>query len=115
MLSKPGEVYLFDSVYSDIDFEHRGLLILTGISDEDQKQYDTVMSKTDGFFKVRKNLIFGTARFNQRNQSEGELVEQYITALYHLVETWEYGDLRDEMLNYELVMGIRKSMKLHKQ
>ena len=59
-----------------------------------------------GFFKVRKNLIFERARFNQRNQSEGESVEQYITALYHLVETCEYGDLRDEMLRDRLVVGI---------
>ena len=85
------------------------VLTSTGISDEDRKRYDAVMSKFDGFFKVRKNLIFERARFNQRNQSEGESVEQYITALYHLVETCEYGDLRDEMLRDRLVVGIRDS------
>ena len=87
--------------------EAEDVLTSTGISDEDRKRYDAVMSKFDGFFKVRKNLIFERARFNQRNQSEGESVEQYITALYHLVETCEYGDLRDEMLRDRLVVGIR--------
>ena len=70
------------------------VLTSTGISDEEQKRHDAAMSKFDGFYKVLKNLIFKRARFNQRNQSEGESVEQYITALYHLVETCEYGDLR---------------------
>ena len=68
------------------------VLTSTGISNEEQKWYDAIMSKLDRFFKVWKNLIFETARFNQRSQSEGELIEQYITALYHLVETCEYGD-----------------------
>ena len=81
----------------------------TGISDEDRKRYDAVMSKFEGFFKVRKNLIFERARFNQRKQSEGESIEQYITALYHLVETCEYGDWRDEMLRDRLVVGIREA------
>ena len=73
--------------------------------------HDAVMSKLDGFFKgwVRKNLIFERARFNQRNQSEGESVEQYTTALYHLVEICEYGDLRDELLRDRLVVGIHDS------
>ena len=38
---------------------------------------------------------------------EGESSEQYITALYRLVEACEYGRLRDEMLCYQLVIGIR--------
>ena len=38
---------------------------------------------------------------------EGESSEQYITALYRLVETCEYGGLRDEMLRDRLVVGIR--------
>ena len=87
--------------------EAEDVLTSTGISDEDRKRYDAVMSKFDGFFKVRKNPIFERSRFNQRNQSEDESVEQYITALYHLVETCEYGDLRDEMLRDRLVVGIR--------
>ena len=83
--------------------EAEDVLTSTGISDEERKRYDAVMSKFDGFFKVRKNLIFERARFNQRNQSEGESV------LYHLVETCEYGDLRNEMLRDRLVVAIRDS------
>ena len=55
-----------------------------------------VMAMFDGFFKVRRNVILEIARFNPRCQREGESAEQYITALYGLVETCEYGNLRDE-------------------
>ena len=47
--------------------EAEDVLTSTEISDDERKRYDAVMSKFDGFFKVRKNLIFERARFNQRN------------------------------------------------
>ena len=64
-----------------------------------QRKYPTkngngMMSKFDRFFKVQKKLIFERARFNQRNQSENESVEQYITAPYHLIETCETKETR---------------------
>lgn len=83
------------------------VLTSTNISDGDRKKYDPVMAKLDEFFKVRRNVIFERARFNRRNQLEGESAEQYITALYSLVENCEYGNLRDEMLRDRLVVGIR--------
>ena len=90
--------------------EAEDVLTSTGISDEEWKWYDAVMSKLDGFFKVRKNQIFERTRFNQRNQSEGKSVEQSdITALYHLIETCKYRDLTDEMLRDGLVVGIHDS------
>ena len=52
-------------------------------------------------------MIFERARFNKRDQLESELAEEYITALYSLVETCEYGDMKDEMLRDRLVVGIR--------
>ena len=52
-------------------------------------------------------MIFERARFNLRNQREGESVEQYITALYQLIETCNYKQLTDEMLRDRLVVGIR--------
>ena len=79
----------------------------TNITDEERKLYDTVMSKFDAFFKVRRNVIYERARFNRRNQREGETAEQYIMELYALAEYCEYGDLKDEMIRDRLVVGIR--------
>ena len=58
---------------------------------------------------MRKNVIFERARFNRRNQSEGEPAEQYITVLYNLAENCKYGGLKNEMIRDRLVVGIRDS------
>ena len=59
----------------------------------------------DQFFKVHQNVIYEKARFNRHDQQPGETVERYITALYSLVETCNYGEL-EEMLRDRLVVEI---------
>ena len=79
----------------------------TNISEEDRKKYGKVLENFDQFFQVRKNVIIERARFNSRHQQEGETSEQYITALYRLVETCNYAGLKEEMIRDRLVVGIR--------
>ena len=86
--------------------EAESVLLSTGCTAEEREKYDTVVSKMDEHFKVRRNVIFERARFNRRCQKEGESIEQYITALYDLAEFCEYGTLRDEMIRDRLVVGI---------
>ena len=83
------------------------VLSSTNITKEDRDKYAIIIAKFDAFFQVRKNVIFERAKFNRRNQKEGESAEQYITALYSLVETYEYGTLKVEMLRDRIVVGIR--------
>ena len=87
--------------------ESEDVLTSTNISDDDRKKYDAVVAKFDAFFDVRKNVIYERARFNRRNQLEGESAEQYITCLYSLIETCEYGTLKEELLRDRLIVGIR--------
>ena len=89
--------------------EAEDVLCSTNILEEDQKKYKEVRAKFDAFFQVRKNVIFERARFNRRNQSEGEPAEQYIAVLYNLAENCEYGGLKNEMIRDRLVVGIRDS------
>ena len=70
------------------------------------KCFATVLAKFDGYFKVRRNVIFERARFNLRNQLPGESAETYIAELYRLIEHCEYGNLRDETIRDRLVVGI---------
>ena len=65
------------------------------------------MEKLDEFFKVRRNTVFERAKFNRRNQMQGESIEQYITALFNLRETCEFGDLADQLLRDRIIVGIR--------
>ena len=64
------------------------------------------MTKFDSFFAVRKNVIFERARFNCRNQLEGEMAEKYIMKLYALAESCDYGEKTPEMIRDRLVVGI---------
>ena len=79
----------------------------TNIAEDKRKDYQEVMAKFDAFFGVRRNVIFERACFNRWAQRADESVEQYIAALYRLIETCDYGDLTDEMLRDRLVVGIR--------
>ena len=83
------------------------VLISTNATAEDRATYSSTITKFDGFFKIRKNVIFERARFNRRNQQDGESAEQYIMALYNLVENCDYGNLQSEMIRDRLVVGIR--------
>ena len=49
-----------------------------------RKSYQPVVSKPVKFFKVQKNTIYERARFNPRDQREGESIKQCIIALYEL-------------------------------
>ena len=89
--------------------EADAVLTSTNPSDEDRKGYDSVIGRFDGFFKVRKNIIFERARFNRRNQLEGETAETYIMELYTLAESCEFKDTKEEMIRDRLVVGIRDS------
>ena len=79
----------------------------TNIAEADRKKYATMVNNFDEFFQVRRNTIYERARFNRRDQREGESAEQYFTTLYELEKNCDYGDLRDDMLRDRLVVGIR--------
>ena len=87
--------------------ESEDVLTSTNITEADRKKYDSVVEKFDSFFNVRRYVIYERARFNRRDQLEGESAEQYITCLYSLIETCEYGTFKEEMLRDRLVVGIR--------
>ena len=57
----------------------------------------------DFFPKV--NIIHERAQFN-RSQDPGETTDSFITDLYKLVETCDYGAKRDEVLRDRIVVGL---------
>ena len=87
--------------------ESDDILTSTGVTDDERKSYKDVLDKFDSFFKVRKNVIFEQARFNRRQQAEGETAEQYIAVLYNLASNCNYGQMQDRMIWDRLIVGIR--------
>ena len=65
------------------------------------------MTKFDDHFKIQKNVIFECACFYHRNQLPGKTAKEYVTVLFNLVESCNYGNLREEMLRDCLVVGIQ--------
>ena len=82
------------------------VLATTRISDEDRADYSKVLEKFDGHFKVRKNLVFERATFNQARQLSDETADQFIIRLHLLADNYEFGNLRDKMIHDHLVIGI---------
>ena len=76
------------------------------ISVDERKAYSAVLKKFDDFFLIRKNIIFERARFNRRDQLDGETADEYISALHNLGEGCEYGILKSELIRDRLVVGI---------
>ena len=75
-------------------------------TDKAKKVYAEAVHTFEKFFGVRKNLIFERARFNSRDQMEGESTEQYLLVLHGLARNCEYGQLREELIRDRIVIGI---------
>ena len=87
--------------------EAEDILVSTNISEDQRKQYVAVLSKFDGFFRVRKNVIIERAKFNRRSQLLDEPAEQFIASLYNLAADCNFGDLKDQLIRDRIVVGIR--------
>ena len=83
------------------------ILLSFQLSEEDKKKYDVVLTKFQGHFVKRRNVIYERMKFNQRIQQEVESVESFVTDLYALSETCNYGELTNEMIRDRIVVGIR--------
>ena len=105
-LSSESETRQVNTLLYCLGEEANDVLASTDISDEDIKKFNPVMQKFDEFFKVRHNVIFERARFNQRTQLPGEAAEKYIAELYRLAENCNFGVLKDELIRDRLVVGI---------
>jgi len=79
------------------------ILCSFSLTDEQSKSYDTVLAKFHGYFVKKQNVIFESAKFNQQWQLEGESVDDFITLLHSFCN---YGQLREEMIQDQIVVGL---------
>ena len=82
------------------------------------KHYHTVKRKFDKLFVVLRKVIFERAKFDQRRQEEGKIVDIFIAALHTLAEHWttlNFGALTDEMTRDRIVVGLDLDEKRHKR
>ena len=83
------------------------ILASFGLTEDEKKVYDTVKGKFESYFIRRRNVIFERAKFNRRDQKEGESVDSFITALHGLAEHCKFGVLWEEMIRDRIVVGLK--------
>ena len=77
------------------------------LTEEEQKTYATVKEKFNNHFIKKRNVIYKRAHFNQCCQEEGETFNDFVFALYGLVEHFKYENLRTEMIRDRIVVRLR--------
>ena len=83
------------------------VLDTTRISAEDRNKYKNVVEEFDKYFKVKRNVIYERAWFNQRNQLPDEPADHFITEVHKLADNCEFGSMKEELVRDRLVVGIR--------
>ena len=77
--------------------------------------YDTVKTRFDEHFVVRRSIFFERAKFSRRRQGEGESVAIFVTALYALVEYCACGTLKDQMIRSRILAGLLDAISSEKR
>ena len=105
-LSKKEESRQVSSLLYCLREEGEDVLLALKIVDKAKMKYDEVLNAFDTYFRVRKNVIFERAKFNSRNQLDGESVEQYVVDLHSLARNCNFGALSEELIRDRIVIGI---------
>ena len=108
-LAEKGEERQVSTLLYFLGEDAEEVLDTTRISTDDRKKYQKVIEEFDSYFKVKKNVIYERARFNQRSQLPGEPADRFITEIHRLAENCEFGGMKDELIRERLVVGIRDS------
>ena len=96
-LSKEEESRQFSSLLYCLGEEGEDVLLALKIVDKAKMKYE-ILNAFDTYFGVRKNVIFERAKFNSRNQRDGESVEQYVVDLHSLARNYNFGVLSEELI-----------------
>ena len=51
-------------------------------------------------------MIYERAKFNSRVQRSGEPIDDFLTSLYSLAESCNFGQLKEELIRDRIVVGI---------
>ena len=84
-------------IYNALPFREEG----------DSKEIDIVLELMEQHCIGQTNVIYDRYVFNNRNQSQDENIDQYITALRALAKTCQFGALHEELLRDRVVCGVR--------
>ena len=68
--------------------------------------YNSVLKKFKEYCEPRKNEVFERYKFWQRDQHEGETIDQWVNDLRILLGSCEYGDQKEKNLRDRILFGV---------
>ena len=101
---KPGEVQVASLRYC-MGPEAEDVMRTFNLSEDEQKDYKTVLAKFDSYFKPRKNVLRLRRTFYRRVQRPQEDMEAYLRALFVAAEDCDF-DNKNEHIRDQFVTGI---------
>ena len=66
----------------------------------------TIVNALNDYFLPKTNVIYERYKFNTRNQAHHKTIDEYVSALRHLVASCELGNLKDDLIRDRIVLGI---------
>ena len=66
----------------------------------------TVVNALNEYFLPKTNVTYERHKFNTRNQARHETIDEYVSALRHLLATCEFDNLKDNFIRYRIVLEI---------
>ena len=69
------------------------------MSTEERADTQKILERLTNYIEPKQNIIYQRYMFNSCTQEQGEKFDAYLTKLRHLIKTYEYGALGDELLH----------------
>ena len=100
-----GEIQVSSLIYS-MGSDAERVFSQFNLSEEEGKNFDTVLEKFNTHFVPQVNVIPERATFHKRSQREGESVEEYVRSLFELSEHAQFAE-KEETIRDRLVLGLQ--------
>ena len=80
--------------------------VFSEVDGDRASDYNSVLKKFKEYCEPRKNEVFKRYKFWQRDQHEGETIDQWVNDLRILLESCEYGDQNEKNLRDRIVFRV---------
>ena len=89
--NEDGEIQVSSLIYS-MGSDAERVFSQFNLSEEEGKNFDTVLEKFNTHFVPQVNVIHERATFHKRSQREGKSVEEYVRSLFELSEHAQFAE-----------------------
>ncbi|KAL7375953.1 hypothetical protein ABVT39_027218 [Epinephelus coioides] len=108
-LTGKAEDYQVNSLLYVMGDKSDDILSTLPLTDQQKAVYEDVRKAFAEHFVGKHNVIYERAKFNSRQQQQGESAENFITDVHKLAGHCKFGALKEEMIRDRIVVGIRDS------